>query len=814
MPPQASLMDSRTDAAVAPLAVGEKQQQRWNARWIDAPWSSERDGAEEDGSRPMPIFRRTFVLQTAPAEATLRIAGLGQWQAELGRVGSSRSVEPTGLHGAWTDYRKTVRFDTVDVTHMLAKGENVLSVMLGNGMYNVQRTSLEAAGHAYRYTKFVGSFGPPKLIAELDLRYADGRTQTIGTDATWKVERGPVVFDSTYGGEDYDARRVPAGWQEAGFDDRSWAAAQVVDGPGGELLPAVAPPVGQHTIYRPVRQTNLGDGRVVYDLGQNFAGIVRVHVKGSAGAVLRLIPGELLHADGTVSQATFHGPMWWSYTLRGDRDGEEWEPLFDYGGFRYVQAEWGPRPGAARGQDRLVYRSGRILSLMGIAQHSDAPQTGSFVSSSSMLNRIHALIVAAIHNNEMSILTDCPHREKLGWLEETHLQAPSLMFNNDLERLYRAQDRNMEDAQDLDGIVPTIAPEYTKFGPKYAIYDDSPEWGSASVLEPWWAYRFYGDKAELACDYPMMQRYVRALAARAVDGIVAYGLGDWYDIGPGAPGFEKNTSLGVTATLTLYQDAMAMQQIAALLGHKADATRYRSLAEQTAEAFNRKFWNQTAGWYDRGSQTANAMPLALGVVPAERRAAVLADVVQDIEAHQDHVTTGEVGYPYLLRALSEGGRDDVILAMMLRTDPPSYGSQLAAGATALTEAWDANPHSSQDHLMLGSAEQWFYGSLGGIDMDMWRENEAARLTVRPIAVRGVAWVRCGFVSVFGKVESDWKREGTIVLYTVTIPGGIEATVKLPGGAVSADGRAPESLKLGEEAIFRVGPGVWRFRSGR
>ena len=779
----------------------------WKAKWIAAPWSTERDGAEADGSRPMPIFRREFVLKARPTKAELRIVGLGQWQASLGDARGVRSVESPGLHGAWTDYRKTVAFDTIDVTSMLDKGKHVLAVSLGNGMYNVQRTALPGVPpRGQRYTKFVGSFGAPKLIAQLDVRYPDGSHDTIGTDQGWKVERGPVVFDSTYGGEDYDARREPNAWRTPAFDDVTWSAAQVEDGPGGELTPAMAPAVGQHETYVPAKKTELGGGRVVYDLGQNFAGVVRIRVRGPVGAIVRLVPGELLNPDGTVTQATFHGPMWWSYTLRGDKGGETWEPLFGYCGFRYVQVEWTPGPGMAAAKSGVTPR-GELLSLVGIAQHSDSAVVGRFASSNEMLNKIHALIVAAMHNNEVSLLTDCPEREKLGWLEQTHLLAASLMFNNDLQMLFRAQDRNMMDAQKPDGIVPTIAPQYTHFGPKNAIFDDSPEWGSASVLEPWWAYRFYGDKAQLERDYPMMQRYVAALESKAVDGIVAYGLGDWYDIGPGAPGFEKNTTLGVTATLMLYEDAAAMVSIAKTLGHADDAAQYDVLAKKTADAFNRRFWDAAHGWYDRGSQTANAMPLALGVVPAERRTQVLEHVVADIHSHNDHVTTGEVGYPYLLRALAIGGRDDVVLAMMLRQDPPSYGSQLEAAATSLTEAWDANPHSSQDHFMLGSAEEWFYRRLGGMDIDLSRDVPAERLTIRPVAVSGVDWVRCGFDSRLGKVESDWKREGSVVRYMVTVP--VVSTVVLPENATAEKG--PHALRsTGGQTMFRVEPGTWRF----
>lgn len=781
----------------------------WKAKWIAAPWSTERDGAEADGSRPMPIFRREFVLKAKPAKAELRIVGLGQWQASLGSTIGVRFVEAPGLHGAWTDYRKTIMFDTIDVTSMVDRGRDVLAVMLGNGMYNVQRTELPGVlPRGQRYTKFAATFGVPKLIAQLDVRYADGSRETIATDSEWKVAPGPVVFDSTYGGEDYDARSEPSGWRTAGFHDSRWTAAQAVDGPGGVLMAAIAPAVDQHETYRAVKTTELSGGRVVYDLGQNFAGIVRLRVRGPAGAIVRVIPGELLNQDGTVTQATFHGPMWWSYTLRGDNADEIWEPLFGYCGFRYVQVEWTPGPGMAAVSQGSKAPPGRLLSLVGISQHSDSIAVGSFSTSNEMLNRIHALIVAAMQNNMVSLLTDCPEREKLGWLEQTHLLAPSLMFNNDLQMLFRAQDRNMMDAQKPDGIVPTVAPQYTKFGPKNAVFDDSPEWGSASVLEPWWAYTFYGDRKELENDYSMMQQYVGALENKAADGIVAYGLGDWYDIGPGAPGFEKNTTLGVTATLMLYEDATAMARVAALLGRADDAKRYHALAVKTAEAFNVRFWDAAHGWYDHGSQTANAMPLALGIVPAERRTQVLAHIVADIHSHNDHVTTGEIGYPYLLRALAEGERDDVILAMMLRKDAPSYGSQLEAGATALTEAWDANPHSSQDHFMLGGAEEWFYRRLGGMDIDLSRKVTEERLTIQPITIAGLDWVDCGFDSALGRVQSNWKREGTVVRYTIKVP--VASTVVLPKG-VAAEGKgAGRSQSHGGEAVFRVGPGTWRF----
>ncbi len=801
----AALMAGMAAGQTTPAHRGAKVD-GWTAQWIQAPWSTERDGAEMDGSRPMPVFRREFTVSRKPVKATLRIAGLGQYEMFL----DGKQVSPAGLHQAWTDYRRTVTYDSYDVTKSLPVGKNELGVMLGNGMYNVEQTP-------GRYTKFEGSFGPPKLIAELHVEYSGGKAETIGTDATWKVARGPVEFDSTYGGEDYDARKEMSGWDLTGFKDAGWAAVVETGGPGGRLVAAIAPQVKEWDSHAPVKVTELGPNRVVYDFGQNFAGVPDVKMRGFAGQVLKLTPGELLNPDGSVSQASSgggrRGAMWWSYTLSGSLDGEDWEPKFGYYGFRYLQAEWS-------GSDDPAAKALKIDEIKGVEWHSASPVAGSFESSSDMLNSIHKLIVNAMHNNEVSLFTDCPHREKLGWLEETHLVASGLMFNSDLRGLYAATEKNIADAQHPDGMVPTTAPQYVVFGkdPKNAVFDDSPEWGSASVLAPWAAYRFYGDKTPLEKNYAVLQAYVKYLESKATDGIVAYGLGDWYDIGPKAAGVSQDTSLGVTGTMMLYEDAMALGRIAGVLGHADNAASYAALAQREANAFNKKYWNAEKGYYDTGSQTANAMPLALGVVPQERRAAVLAHIVADIHAHEDHITTGEVGYPYLLRALMKAGRNDVVLAMLLRKDPPSYGAMLAKGATALTEGWDGG--HSQDHFMLGGAEEWFYRALGGIDFDMSRSKDE-RITIRPRMVDGVSWVKCSYDSVLGKIRSEWRQEGGATSMDIAIPPGATATLILPVKMAPSspenalpNGKGPQLQEVRRDdavVAYRASPGLFHFR---
>lgn len=760
--------------------------QAWKAKWIA------RAGTTNETAE-MPLFRREFKVKKNLARAVLDVAALGQGEVHLNGI----KVGDAELAPAWTDYRKTVRYDAYDVTALLRKGKNAVGVMVGNGMFNVVRTP-------HRYTKLVNSFGRPMVLLQMRLTYANGRSQVVATDRKWKATAGPITFSSTYGGEDYDATKEQLGWDSPAFHGKDWAKVNVVDGPGGRRFAEVAPPIRVMETYAPVKKTGVKPGVTVYDLEQNFAGWPVVEVKGPAGAVLRMTPGELLNPDGTVSQqssgAGRRGSQWFSYTIGRSGDVEQWHPRFSYYGFRYVQVEW-------------VSGKGEVLSLRGDAVHSSSPVTGEFESSNTMLNAIHKLIVEAMHNNEVSIFTDCPHREKLGWLEETHLVAPGLIFNNDLRGLYAATEANIADEQKQDGMVPTIAPEYTVFGKQgYGVFDDSPEWGSASVLGGWAAYRAYGDVAELEREYPVMQRYVDYLKSRAQDGIVAYGLGDWYDIGPGSPGLEKNTTLGVTGTLMLYQDAKTMEKIAGVLGKSDDAHRYDELAEQVGAAFNAKFFHPATGQYDRGSQTANAMPLDLGIVPEDRRAEVLEHVVADIHAHDDHVTTGEVGYPYMLRALMDNSENNLLMAMMLRKDPPSYGSQLAAGATSLTEAWDANPHSSQDHFMLGGAEEWFDRGLCGIDFDMSHAKEE-RITIRPQPVAGMDWVRCSYDSRLGMVRSAWKREGSALTMDVTVPVNASATVWVPLQAGEAVVAADGAVKLREErgaVAYRVESGSYTF----
>lgn len=688
---------------------------------------------------PLPIFRRVFRVEHVPRRASVSICGLGHFELRV----NGRKAGPEIMEPGWTDYRKTCLVVTRDVTSLLQPGENVLGIMLGNGMFNV------VGG---RYAKFKGSFGTPRCIVLLRIEHSDGRVTLLGSDPTWKTAPGPITFSCIYGGEDHDARLEPVGWDRPGFDDTSWDDAMTCDGPGGCLVELPIPPIRAIETRRAVDCRDVAPGVRVFDLGQNLSGRPVLRIRGRAGARVTLLPGELLDGNGRVTQKNIGQPTSFTYTARGDGV-ETWTARFSYTGFRYLQVE-----GELDG----------IESVGAEWTHADARVVGSFRCSSEPFNRIHAMVVAAMRSNMQSVLTDCPHREKLGWLEQTHLMGPSLLCNFDLASLYAKISRDMRDAQRDDGMVPTIAPRYTSFKPPWEVFNDSPEWGSAIVQNPWLVYRFTGRRELIDENYDAMARYIAYLDARSQNGILAYGLGDWYDVGEGRPGFSKLTSPGLTATAIYFDDLRVMQRCAALLGRTGEARGFEARAEQVRRALNARFFDPLRCCYDTASQTACAMPLALGLVESRHRGPVLRKLIDDIRDHDNHFTAGDVGLRYVLLALAGAGRSDVISDVLLQTDAPSYGAQLARGATTLTEAWDADPNSSQNHLMLGHVEEWFFEHLAGLGFDASRIDGAA-LRIAPAFVPQLDWVEATRTTPEGDARMRWERRDARIRLFATVP---------------------------------------------
>lgn len=755
----------------------------------EGPWSAAAvtDGIGVPGANPRAndtlLLRRELSVRAGLHRALVHVCGLGHYEMTVNgkRVGTGL------LTPGWTDYDKVALYDTYDLTGLLRPGANAVGLLLGGGMYNVQEG---------RYHKLVTAFRPLMALGQIRLEYDDGTVAEVVTDGAWRVRSGPITFSNEYGGEDYDARLEPRGWDRPGFDDSTWTPAAVRDAGALALRGAsrASPPFAKFETFTPAKVRELSPGVAVYDFGQNASMMPRLRVHGAAGARVTMIPAELVKADGSVDRRSVGGGQaWWRYTLAGRSGGETYFPRFFYHGARYLQVEREAPAGAALPE---------IESLESVVVHSDSPPAGEFACSSDLFNRIRTLVLWAQRSNLAHVITDCPHRERLGWLEQYHLNGPSLRYETDLTRLYAKGFDDMADAQQPSGLVPDIAPEYVVFT---GGFRDSPEWGSAVVLAAWQHYVWTGDDTPLRRNYDVMKRYVAYLASRAERDIVGHGLGDWYDIGPGPPGYAQLTPVALTATAITYEDVVTLNRIASRLGRDDDAARCAEDASRIRAAFNQKFFDPRAGVYATGSQTAQAMPLVLDLAPADQRARVLDALVRDIRAHGNGTTAGDVGYRYVLRALADGGRSDVIYDMNHQSERPGYGYQLAHGATSLTEAWDADPRSSQDHLMLGQIMEWFYGDLAGLAPDPDLPG-FARVRIRPQPVPGITWARAVHASPRGRISVAWRHENGTFSLDLELPPNTTADVWLPADDVSA---VRESGSPADEA-----PGVRVVREDR
>jgi hypothetical protein len=790
-------------SAPAQWAMGLLAAEDWRAQWIAAipdgtpSSSSTKQNLAPQGDRPnsasashlLPIFRREFQAEKAVARAVLYGCGLGQAEFRL----NGRKIGDDLLQPGWTNYRKSCLYQTYDVTGMIRRGPNALGVLLGNGMYNV------AGG---RYTKFKGSFGPPMLIAQLEMDYADGTRDLVVTDARWKQAPGPITFSCIYGGEDYDARLEQPGWDEPRFNESSWTAALIANGPGGRLagVSEAAPPIRAIKTLSPVKKTRLKPGAWLYDLGQNCSLLPRITVAGPAGARVTIETGERFQGDRFVGACDRLASF--NYVLRGGGD-ETWSPRFTYAGARWLLVQ-----GAEDSSRAADASTPAVKSVEGVFVCSSSTPAGDFACSNELFSRTAGIIDWAMRSNMMSILTDCPHRERLGWLEQIHLAGPSLMYRYDLAALFSKMAQDMADAQLANGMVPDIAPEYVVFADGFR---DSPEWGSAYVLVPWQVYQFYGDPSLLRKHYEGMRRYVAYLDSTARDHIVRHGLADWFAL--------AGTPAPQVATAFYYLDLTVLEKTARLLGKADDARRYAEQAGEVRQAYNAQFYEPAEHRYAKGTQTANALPVVLGIVDPADRAAVIEDIVRDIHGRSDALTAGDVGYRYLLRALADNGRSDVVFAMNQGADHPGYGMILAKGNTSLPEPWDGGPHASSNHFMLGHIMEWFYADLAGI-----RPDPAApgfkRIVIKPAPVGDVTWVKAHYDCGYGRITSNWKRDGDRLTMEVTIPANATATVFVPGGdpkSVMESGvpasRAESVTFLRMDAtfaVYEVGSGTYRF----
>lgn len=742
----------------------------------------------------LPLMRKEFTITKDIKRATAFICGLGQFELNI----NGKKIGDHFLDPGWTNYKKQALYVTFDITNNIRQGRNAVGVMLGNGFYYIP---------GQRYRKMTGAYGLPKMIMRAIIEYTDGSSDNIVSDQSWQMLPSPIIFSSIYGGEDYDATKEQPGWDEPDFhnDGLDWFDVTITTGPAN-LESQMAEPIKvmQRFSYKNKRQ--LTNFISVYDLGQNFSGIPAIKVKGNSGDTVRIIPAELLNDDGTANQRATGSPAYFTYVLNG-KDDESWQPRFSYYGFRYLEVHCIPKE--ANGLPP------NVINVEGLHVRNAASTIGSFESSNNLFNQINTLIDWAIKSNTVSLFTDCPHREKLGWLEQTQLMGSSVQYNYDIATLNRKVIRDMMFAQYENGKIPEIAPEFTVFT---APFDESPEWGSASVILPWYDYQWYGDRQTLEESYPMMKGYVNYLRQKSKDHILSHGLGDWFDIGPGRPGVSQMTKMGITATATYYYDLSIMERVARLFNKAADSKKYQQEAAAVKKAFNEKFFDKVNLKYDSASQAANAMALYMNLAEPKYRDQVLNALVKDIRSRDNALTAGDIGYRYVLRALEEAGRSDMIFDMNARDDVPGYGYQVKHGATALTESWQALPNVSNNHFMLGHLMEWFYSGLAGIQLA--KDGVAYdKIEIIPTPVGDVRHASANYASPYGMIRSEWTKQDARFELKVEVPANTTATIFLPAGQSSTITMNNKKVKavpysgIGERQgrmMIKIGSGNYAF----
>ncbi|MGW2296777.1 family 78 glycoside hydrolase catalytic domain [Streptomyces violaceorubidus] len=731
----------------------------------------------------LPLLTDDFTLPKRVRSARLYIAGLGVYEASV-------NGEPVGdavLEPANTDFAERVQYATYDVTDRLRTGANTLGVALGNGMSNVVST-------ADRYRKLYGNLSDPKLIARLEVTLADGRVRTITSGDDWRTTLGPTTASNWYGGEDYDARREIPRWDEPSGDRRGWRHAVEVAGPGTADRPALLS--ARETEPIRVVETLKGervdgaDGSRVFDLGRNIAGWPEITVRAPKGTAIRVYPAESLkdgHAFQSISNVG--APVWDSYTTAGGRGAETWHPRFSYHGFRYLELRGVPE--------------NATVSVRGHVLRTDNASAGDFTSSDPLINGIHSLIRRSVEGNMMSVLTDCPSREKLGWLEQNQLVLPALAGNYDMRAYLRKIVRDMADAQTTEGLVPSTVPEYTNLP---GAYRNDANWGGAFVLVPWQLYLTYGDRQTLETYYPDMRRYAAFLETQVADGILDYGLGDWF-----TP--DRTFPRAVAGTYGYWRVTDTLGRIASLLGDTAAAEEYRRKAAASVEALTAKYYDTATGTFGGGGHGAEALALDMGAYPAGERDRLLAHFTGAIGAAGNHLVLGEISLPAAFRVLSAADRDDLVHAIATQTTSPSYGYQVLAGNTTLGESWDGGPGQSQNHFMLGAIDSWFTTRVAGIAQT---EDSVgyAKLLIDPAVEGDMTSAAGSYRTPYGVARTDWERSDDRFRLTVDVPAGSTAKVRVP--VLGKHAEAPDGARLlrmtGGEAVYEVGSGHWTFRS--
>jgi alpha-L-rhamnosidase len=740
-----------TNSTVAFFETGMINSRNWKGSWIS-------DSRDID-LKPAPYFRKSFTVsrKVISARQYIAVGGLYELYINGTKVGN-HSLDP-----AYTRFDRRTLYLSNDVTSMIHEGENSIGVHLGNGWYNHQSTAVWYFDEAPWRAR-------PKFCTDLRITYEDGSVETIASGTDWKTSLSPVIFNSIYTGEHYDARLNQPGWNMAEFDDSKWKNAIPVGAPSNNIVSQVMHPI-RITEKIPAKSvTRLNNNTWLFDLGRNIAGTSGIKLSGEAGTVIRMKHAERLNNNGWADQSNIdvhYRPTDESdpfqtdiFTLSGI--GEEFfMPRFNYKGFQFVEIT----------SDKPVVLTNE--SLTGYFMHSDVPVAGRIESSDTVLNRIWQATNNSYLSNLYGYPTDCPQREKNGWTGDAHIAVETGLYNFDGITVYEKWLNDHLDEQQPNGVLPAIIPS-SGWGYTWA---NGPDWTSTIAIIPWSIYLFYGDSHLLEKCYDNIKRYVDHITEISPSGLTDWGLGDWIPI-------KSVASKELTSSVYYFIDVTILAKTAALFGNQSDYEEYSALAGKIKHAINEKYLNKESGIYGKGLQTELSVPLKWGLVPDDLKSRVADNLARSVEAGNNHMDVGLLGTKAILNALSENGYSDLAYTLATQATYPSWGWWIVNGATTLYENWpiDSNSDISMNHIMFGEIGAWMYKALGGIFPD--EENPGFRnVILKPNFVKGLGHFEAKYEGPFGTIVSSWKKEGEKVLYKIIIPPNSTATLNLNAATI-------------------------------
>lgn len=735
----------------------------WEARWIsDAAFSF-----NEKGTTPVPmVFRKRFSLTGTVRSARIYATALGVYELEL----NGEKVGDEYFAPGFTTYASNLQYQTYDVTDALAKDNEVLVTVAGGwavGAFSYTRRNRVTADRQ-------------ALLLELLLEYEDGSTEVIGTDESWMVtEDGPCRAAEFYDGETYDATvsLADAGWRDAAFETIRVSP---------RISAAIGDPVRAHEVLEPVACSEVGD-TLVYDFGQNLAGVVALRIDGRAGQVVTVRHAEVLKPDGTLN-TDFLRTAKATLTYVCVDGPQEFSPRLTYMGFRYVSVE-----GVSRDRIEISVR----------ALYSDIRTVGEFSCSDERLNRLQENILWGAKSNFVDIPTDCPQRdERMGWTGDIAVFSPTACFDFDMGRFLRKWLRDVRSEQLRTGGLPVTVPSQG-FGFPTTIPAMAVDfWGDACVFVPWALFEAEGDVEVLRENYETMRRYVNACLFWAGFGLGDYHyiwhtpsflhFGDW--VAPDVPKMSQWQGRSRwTATASLVNTCELLARAARLLGNDADAERYDGLSHRAARAY-RNVFTDGDGRLKKEFQTAYVLPIQFGVFEGDELRHAVANLVDLVEKNDYRIGTGFPGTPYILFALADNGRADVAYRMLMNTSCPSWLYEVVQGATTIWERWDGLDENgecpisndgtdlmiSYNHYASGAVGDFLYRRVAGIEP---MEPGYRKFRVCPVVGGGLTSARGSIEVPYGTIASDWSVSGGAFSIKVDVPMGCDCELVLPDGTI-------------------------------